>query len=285
MKILATNWRDVVDLAAICSTGGKGLRQTLGTLRQVNALSKHSASGRCDGFKFKGLDFECVDPKHFAFLFTEIFVAEPYLFSAQTRRPYIIDGGVNIGLSVAYFKKLFPESRIVGFEPHPQAYGVAKRNIERNRFGDVQLINAALAGVPGTLKLNFIPGEIMASTISNRLTVRGETPQTIEVPAVQISDYLSEEVDFLKLDIEGAENAVLEEAGNKLRNVRNMFVEYHQTRGDKTNSLSATISILERNGFDMLITSTLSNRKTASVAPLKKCGPFSSLLIFAKRVD
>lgn len=125
----------------------------------------------------------------------------------------------------------------------------------------------------------------MASTIGNRLEARGEMPQSIPVRTERLSSYLDSEVDFLKLDIEGAEDAVLAEAGHRLRHVRNMFVEFHQTRGDTTNSLSRCVSTLSSQGFDFLITSTLSTRKSAAVAPLKACGPVSSLSIFARRID
>ena len=261
------------------------LEQTISTVRTVWRLERLGAKGSRVGFKLRDFEFECINPNHFAFLFIEIFVAEPYRFSAASRKPYIIDGGVNIGLSIAYFKTLFPEARIAGFEPHPEAFEVARRNFERNGFRDVRLHHAALAHHPGSVPLSFIPGEIMASTIGNRLAVRGETPQIVEVPAMQLSGFLTEEVDFLKLDIEGAENEVLREAGEKLRHVRNMFVEFHLTRGDTSNSLPATLQILEQRGFDYLITSTLTSRKRHAVAPLRHSGPVSSMLIFARRID
>ena len=252
---------------------------------QAWSLSRRGSHGHKIGYKFSGLNFECLNPEHFGLLYTEIFIGAPYAFRPTRADPFIIDGGVNIGLSVAFFKTAYPKSRIIGFEPHPKAYEVAKRNFEQNRFTDVQLLNAAITGAGKQVELQFIPEEIMASTIGNRLAVRGAKPQSVMVPAVQLSEFLTAEVDFLKLDIEGAETAVLEEAGAKLRLIRNMFVEFHVTRGDETNDLSRLIKLLQDQRFDYLITSTLGNRRNAAVAPIYSCGPVSSISIHAARIE
>ena len=41
-------------------------------------------------------------------LFCEVFLGRPYYFRSHTSAPVIIDCGANIGVSVLYFKKLFP---------------------------------------------------------------------------------------------------------------------------------------------------------------------------------
>jgi FkbM family methyltransferase len=43
--------------------------------------------------------------------------------------PVIIDCGGNIGLSVLYFKYLFPNSVITVFEPSPPVFEILKENI------------------------------------------------------------------------------------------------------------------------------------------------------------
>ena len=77
---------------------------------------------------------------------------------------------------------------------------------------------------------------------------------------------------------------MLEESRSRLHLVKNMFVEFHLTRGDSTNRLQDTLNLLDECGFDYLITSTLWYRHNASIAPLKVCGPVSSISIFARRV-
>lgn len=61
--------------------------------------------------------------------------------------------------------------------------------------------------------------------------ITGSSSQTIAIDAVRLKDYLSEPIDFLKLDIEGAETEVLRDCADSLSNVGNLFVEYHSFVG------------------------------------------------------
>jgi len=56
----------------------------------------------------------------------------------------------------------------------------------------------------------------------------------------------------LKIDIEGAEIAVLKECSDHLHNVTSLFVEYHCKKYDQVH-LSSLIAILEKNGFRLYI--------------------------------
>lgn len=70
----------------------------------------------------------------------------------------------------------------------------------------------------------------------------------------RISDYLNEPIDFLKLNIEGEELAVLQEAeaSGRLRNVRELVLEYHGwPKGEQR--LGAILELLDRQGFRYLI--------------------------------
>jgi hypothetical protein len=45
------------------------------------------------------------------------------------------------------------------------------------------------------------------------------------------------------------------------------------------------LKVLESNGFDYMLASTLSARQHAAVSPMQQCGPVSSISIFAKRIE
>jgi len=248
-------------------------------LRQQRKLARQ---GILDGYPVLNFQFRFLNPQNAPFLYTEIFVAEPYFFRTENEEPLIIDGGVNVGVSIAYFKWLYPHSRIIGFEPHPAVYEIAKDNVEHNGMREVHLFNAALAATNGKAELHSIQDD-MASTVTDRLAVRGETSKSILVDTVRLSEYISEEVEFLKLDIEGTEQSVLEEIEDHLGLVNRMFIEFHHTHGDSGNRLSRLLDVLDRHGFWYLITSPLGARRNAAVAPLRVCGPISSLSIFVKK--
>ncbi len=61
----------------------------------------------------------------------EIFVEEVYRFQSDTNTPLIIDCGSNIGLSIIYFKRLFPEAKIIGFEPDNEIFKILENNINQ----------------------------------------------------------------------------------------------------------------------------------------------------------
>jgi hypothetical protein len=71
------------------------------------------------------------------------------------------------------------------------------------------------------------------------------------VNAVRLSEWITGPVDLLKLDIEGAEVAVIRdlEASGKLKFVRNMVIEYHHHIDKEKNCLAEFLGCIERNGF------------------------------------
>ena len=55
----------------------------------------------------------------------------------------------------------------------------------------------------------------------------GKKNNIIKIQAVDFKKYLNREIDFLKIDIEGSENALIFDIKDKLANVKNLFLEYH----------------------------------------------------------
>jgi hypothetical protein len=69
-----------------------------------------------------------------------------------------------------------------------------------------------------------------------------------------------EKIDFLKIDIEGAETDVLADCGNSLQRVQNLFVEYHSFPG-KLQKLDLLLGILKNQGFRIQINSPFRYKK------------------------
>ena len=151
----------------------------------------------------------------------EIFEKEIYNFLTNSQDPYIIDCGANIGLSVIYFKNLYPSAKILVFEPDIQVFDCLSRNIKNFSLKDINLINTAVWNKEDILKF-FAEG-----ADGGRVAIDTDKEKIIEVKALRLRDYLNRNVDFLKIDIEGAECEVLEDCQDDLKNVQNIFVEYH----------------------------------------------------------
>ena len=91
------------------------------------------------------------DGPNFYILYKDIFIQHIYHFEAQRPDPFILDCGSNIGMSILYFKHVYPKARIIGFEPDPAIFPILEENIARNGLTDVRLVRSALAGQEGTL--------------------------------------------------------------------------------------------------------------------------------------
>lgn len=152
----------------------------------------------------------------------ELFVDEVYKCELSTDAPYILDCGANIGLSVIYFKQHWPKSKIVAFEPDPKNFDYLTKNIESFQLTDVIAVKKGVWKESTSLKFfadGHLGGTVIHSDFSNT--------QLPDTQFVRLRDYLDMKVDFLKIDIEGAEYEVLKDARDKLVNVEYLFVEFH----------------------------------------------------------
>ena len=123
-----------------------------------------------------------------------------------------LDIGANIGayaLCVAAFSG--PEARIVAVEPQPDVFDRLTYNIAQNPFHTVKAVACAVADKAGELTLFIDPRNRGESSL--RIVGTNEGAR-ITVPAVTLLDLLHREgltrVDAVKLDVEGAEDLILE---------------------------------------------------------------------------
>jgi FkbM family methyltransferase len=211
----------------------------------------------------------------FLFLFEEIFIWKQYDFTAATDRPIIFDCGSNIGMSILYLKRLYPNCIIVGFEPDKNTFELLKENVSRNRLQHVTLFNRAVSDTTGTIDFYSDP-DLPGSLAMTARPERGLKARA-QVETTPLSDHVSGEIDFLKMDIEGAEECAIEELSrhNKLKLVKEMVFEYHHHERPEQDTLAGVLATLERNGFGYEISAL-------TLAPFQR-GRFHGMLIYAYR--
>jgi FkbM family methyltransferase len=166
----------------------------------------------------------------------------------------ILDCGSNIGMAILFFKSLYPDAEIVAFEPAPWACEAIEETIRANALGGVTLHNAALAEQEGTLELFHDPAHPGSAAMSvHRDRMPGEA---IRVPAVRLSRFVAQPVDFLKLDVEGSELPVLRDlvSSGTIGQIRQMVIEFHHHMSPGVDNLSECLSILEQHGFGYQLT-------------------------------
>jgi FkbM family methyltransferase len=172
----------------------------------------------------------------------EIWGNQIYKFHANSETPFIIDCGANIGLSVIYWKYLYPESRIIAFEPDPEIFKLLQHNVEVFNFDDIDLRPYAVWS--SNTILNFQPD----NSVGGRLADDGNNLKLVEVNTFRLSNILDKNIDMLKIDIEGAETEVLMDCKDKLASVDKLFVEYHGY-ANETQTLHEILLILINSGF------------------------------------
>lgn len=184
----------------------------------------------------------------------EIFVRENYKFNCGSHSPTIIDCGANIGLSICYFKSLYPHAVIHAFEPDPTAYEKLVSNIKENRFKDVHTYNAAVWIEEG--ELAFETDGSWGGHIGDNTSIPG-----LKVKAYVLDKLLNKYVDFLKIDIEGAESDVIMHSKELIaKNVERLFFEWHSLSG-VPQRLGEILAFFEKRGFRYHIKEA-SNRPT-----------------------
>ena len=192
----------------------------------------------------KGTHIHFPDAASLVAIYDEIFDKQVYRFTAKGTAPLIIDCGANIGISALYFKTIYPDSQVIAFEPDPAVFAYLQKNTAAWKDRGMTLINKGVWREEGELKF------LSEGADSGKVVGDGEQPagtlSRIEVD--RLSKYINRPVDFLKIDIEGAELEVLREIEQKLSLVTNLFIEYHSFTGQEQ-QLDQILEILSRQGF------------------------------------
>ena len=173
----------------------------------------------------------------------EIFIDEIYE-QQLPEQAFILDCGAHIGLSVIYLKSICPSAKIICFEPDQTNYKNLQKNILSHNLKDIDAKKEAVW--TENKELNFI----QQGTMSSKLGENGDN--TVKVKAVRLKDFIDRKIDFLKLDIEGAEYAVLKDISENLINVDKMFIEYHGVF-HQNNELLEMLNIITAAGFHYYI--------------------------------
>ena len=187
-----------------------------------------------------------IDAASYLFIYDELFNKEIYKFRTENKQPFIIDCGANIGLSIIYFKQLYPDAEILAFEPDEKVFATLELNVESFQLTNVNLIKKACWSEETTLKFYSERAD------GGRLLNDEDSENIIEVKTTQLQKYLNRKVDFLKIDIEGAEVEVISDIKDQLMYVENIFVEYHSFVR-KEQHLPNLLAILKNAGFRLHI--------------------------------
>ncbi len=124
----------------------------------------------------------------------------------------VYDIGANVGyVSLSLAKRVGPSGRVVAFEPVPRNTDAFRRNIEINGLHNVRLLEVAASERAGEAVIRMAENPSTASLVWHR-----NDPSATQLPirTVAIDDLVDAgdlaRPKFVKIDVEGAEGAVLQ---------------------------------------------------------------------------
>ena len=182
----------------------------------------------------------------------EIFGERQYELPADCSIPEpktIVDLGGYCGYSAVYFLNRFPGSQVIVFEPHPVHIRMLWKNIRLNNLQDRVRVVAAAVGVRD--ESGYLKDDNCTSTIVDAFQSAGAIP----VPVVDLfSQIPSSQVDLLKMDAEGAEQAILADPRflDLAKRISAMVLEWHHS-ASIPDGRSWCIDKLRQAGFDTVV--------------------------------
>jgi FkbM family methyltransferase len=171
----------------------------------------------------------------------------PPTLSKISANPVILDLGSNIGLTIVHMKHIYPTSKIIGYEMNRENYLLAKRNTKF--YDNVIVVNTAVWIEDATVTYRNTANYDSYAILND--IGKKDADELIEVPSLKLASIIKNHnlthIDYLKMDIEGAEKAILESKDlSWMDKVGAMNIEMHL---DRNNDLNEFLAIIENRGF------------------------------------
>jgi FkbM family methyltransferase len=192
-------------------------------------------------------------PKHFSDFLGSL--CQQYVESLYEKAPLrkgdtVIDAGAWIGtFTVKAAKAIGDEGRVIAIEPERSNIELLRKNVEANGLGNVIIVHKGIWSKRDKLRFHL-------SGVTAHSFVGGGTDEFVEVEVDSLDNMLRElgieGVDFIKMDIEGAEIEALKGMEKTLKDndVKLAIAAYHLVNGKKT--YRTIVPELEHRGFRVL---------------------------------
>ncbi|GAA4874123.1 FkbM family methyltransferase [Saccharopolyspora cebuensis] len=202
-------------------------------------------------------------------IYDEIFRRDTYLGGLGPIDPrVVVDAGANIGLFTLFVKQRFPAASVLAVEPVPQNVAALRANLALHGVSGVTVHAGGLSDREGDARFFYFPAMPGNSTVhlDGKLADK-RTVATYAGPEVAEQVYRHEEcavavrplsavlrgsahaegdIDLLKVDVEGSEEAVLAGVSDAdWRRIRHVVLEVHTAGG----ALDRVADLLRERGF------------------------------------
>lgn len=166
----------------------------------------------------------------------------------------VVDIGGNIGTFAVLAAKAAHRGRVFTFEPASANFDLLTHNLAANGVRNATAVRAAVAGEDGTIDLDLCDGDGgYNSTIKGRLDGRSRQKEVVQAVSLKriFDTYEIEHCDFLKIDCEGAEYAIVRSLPAEYwPRVSKIALEYHGTAlDDLRRDVAELVAHLQASGF------------------------------------
>ena len=170
----------------------------------------------------------------------------------------VVDVGAHIGkYTIVASKIVGSKGKVIAIEAHPINYDTLKQNIVINKLSNVIALNYAVHSMKTTVKL-YEPGQEAGFTIYNTIMTDRtllNNQKYVEVKADTLDSLLLEngikEVNWIKIDVEGAEYEVLKGATNIFSSSKDisLLIEIHNVGANNKTFYEPIILFLESKNY------------------------------------
>lgn len=204
-------------------------------------------------------------PARYIRYFPADYEAENFSLLRKHIRPgaVVLDIGAHIGLfSVIAAKWAGAVAKVYAFEPAPSTHRVLDRTIRMNHLeGQVVPVNSAMGLAPGSI--DFFVSDHEADNSNSLVPYKSDRPlRAIPVKLDSIDHFVSaqnlEQVDFIKMDVEGAEFDTLRGGLDVIRRFRPVIILaiHPEPILNRNDSLEALYDVLQRLPYQILLNGT-----------------------------
>ncbi|TDZ38923.1 Methyltransferase sdnD [Colletotrichum spinosum] len=194
------------------------------------------------------------------YIYNEIWADGCYDGAEIPDNPFIVDIGANIGLFTIYMRRKYPLARVLAFEPAPANFLLMRQNLKLadvrtsppGVVGGVEFHPMAVGAEDGRARLRYYPNlpgnstlrpedkEPLRAALQESMTEEFaaacfDVYETVDVRVCTLQSILEcreiKRIDLVKIDVEGAELAVLQGIGTLWNRVRNIMVETMESTG------------------------------------------------------
>jgi FkbM family methyltransferase len=172
----------------------------------------------------------------------------------------VVDIGAHVGRYTILGSKLVGRSgKVIAVEAHPGNFQLLKRNLQLNKSDNVITLNCAAYSQDKPQLRLLLAGEDQGNTIYNTVMEgRDVTEKFVTVPALKLDSIVqhagiqAHEIDWIKIDVEGAEYEVLKGAQNILSNSKDISVLIEVHNLQNSNLYDPIIDMLAEHKFSII---------------------------------